>query len=164
VKGTHLVLRALHHGECALAKELVAAAERHRTDHEVHHVALDLARWSREHAARVAEAAADQGVHLSRACGRGRPGGIRAGLREKLAEYVGHRPEPALLLLRDLRAIHLAAAGNSLYWEMLAQAAQAGKDRGLLDLAARCHPQTLRQMRWSNTQVKVLSAQALTSL
>lgn len=46
---------------------------------------------------------------------------------------------------------------------MPAQAAQAAKDRALLDLVADCHPQTLRQMRWTNTMIKQLSAQALTS-
>jgi hypothetical protein len=46
---------------------------------------------------------------------------------------------------------------------MLAQAAQATKDRRLLDLAADCHPKTLRHTRWTNTMIKQLSAQALTS-
>jgi hypothetical protein len=50
-------------------------------------------------------------------------------------------------VLRDLRHLHLAAAGNSLYWEMLAQAAQASRNSPVLSLATDCHPQTLRQMR-----------------
>jgi hypothetical protein len=45
-------------------------------------------------------------------------------------------PAEELLLLRDLRA----------------------------QLAAACHPQTLRQMRWANTLIKQLSPQVLTSL
>jgi hypothetical protein len=71
------------------------------------------------------------------------------------------RPEPGL---RDLRDLHLAAAQNSLYWEMLAQAAQATRDDGLLDLSSACHPQTLRQMRWTNTMIKIVSPQVLSSL
>lgn len=47
---------------------------------------------------------------------------------------------------------------------MLAQAAQATRDDGLLALASACHPQTLRQMRWTNTMVKELSPQILVSL
>lgn len=46
---------------------------------------------------------------------------------------------------------------------MLAQAAQATKDDKLLALASACHPQTLRQLRWTNTMIKNLSPQALTS-
>ena len=87
-----------------------------------------------------------------------------AALREKTAEAMGKRPEPSLLLLHDLRELHLGAAGNSLYWEMLGQAAQAAKDRDLLGLVSDCHPQTLRQMRWTNTMIEQLSARALTSV
>jgi hypothetical protein len=46
---------------------------------------------------------------------------------------------------------------------MLAQAAQATRDERLLGLATACHPQTLRQMRWTNTMIKELSPQLLTS-
>lgn len=90
--------------------------------------------------------------------------GLLSTIGRKTAEAVGRHPEPALLLLRDLRDLHLAASGNSLYWEMLAQAGQATKDEALLDVATRCHPQTLRQMRWTNTMIKTLSPQALASL
>jgi len=47
---------------------------------------------------------------------------------------------------------------------VLAQAAQAPRDERLLELASACHPQTLRQMRWTNTPIKQLSPQVLTSL
>ncbi|GAA2273106.1 hypothetical protein GCM10010415_45240 [Streptomyces atrovirens] len=46
---------------------------------------------------------------------------------------------------------------------MLAQAAQATRDQELLELVSSCHPQTLRQMRWTNTMIKVLSPQLLVS-
>jgi hypothetical protein len=45
-----------------------------------------------------------------------------------------------------------------------AQAAQASRDGGLLDLASTRHPQTLRQMRWTNTMIKTLSPRIRTSL
>jgi hypothetical protein len=44
---------------------------------------------------------------------------------------------------------------------MLAQAAQATKDDELLALASACRPATLRQMRWTNTMIKVLAPQLL---
>jgi hypothetical protein len=62
-----------------------------------------------------------------------------------------------------LRRVHRTAAGASLDWELLAQAAQAAKDSDLLALTEQCHPQTLRQMRWANAMLKELSPQALTA-
>jgi hypothetical protein len=162
VNGLNATLRALHHGERALASDLLRAAEHHSAEHAVRHVAADLAHWSREHTERLADAGRHYGLDL--AGPRGEPPGPLAALREKAAEAVGRRPEPALLLLHDLRALHLAAAGNSVYWDMLGQAAQAARDRRLLDLAADCHPQTLRQMRWALTMVKELSPQVLTGV
>ncbi|MFG2719747.1 hypothetical protein ACGFW5_15825 [Streptomyces sp. NPDC048416] len=163
MNGITLTLRALHHGEQHLAKELLAAAERHRTEHEVHHVATDLARWSAEHVERIADTAGHYDLELDEAPSTSHSGFIST-LREKVAETVGRRPEPGLLLLRDLRELHLAAAENSLHWEMLAQTAQAAKDQRLLSLASACHPQTLRQMRWTNTMIKNLCPQVLSSL
>ncbi|CAL9606883.1 hypothetical protein [Streptomyces sp. enrichment culture] len=163
MNGITLTLRALHHGERHLARHLTAVGERHSTDHEVRHVATDLARWSREHAERLADTAREREVRLVGLDGT-EPPGVLTALREKAAEAMGHRPEPGLLLLWDLRQLHLAAAGNSLYWEMLAQAAQATRDDTLLALASDCHPQTLRQMRWTNSMIKILSPQVLTAI
>lgn len=163
MNGINLTLRALHHGERQLAKELIVIAERHSTEHEVHHVARDLIAWSNEHCLRLKETAGHYGLELD-GPSRKSTSGLVPTIREKAAEAISHRPEPGLLLLRDLRALHLGAAGNSLYWEMLAQAGQAAKDARLLHLAAACHPQTLRQMRWTNTMIKNLSPQLLTSL
>ena len=118
--GVTVTLRALHHGERGLERDLLAVAERHRTDHEIHHVATDLARWSREHGARLAETARHYDLDLSGP--RETPSGVLGTLREKAAEALGRRPETGLLLLHDLRDLHLAATRNSLYWEMLVQA------------------------------------------
>ncbi len=149
MNGITLTLRALHHGEKHFAGHLVTVAERHRTEHEIFYVATDLARWSREHVQRLADTGHHYGLNLDlgRAPGTSDPSGtgVLAVLREKAAEAMGRRPEPGLLLLRDLRELHLGATENSLYWEMLAQAAQAGKDDRLLALASSCHPRTLRQ-------------------
>jgi hypothetical protein len=83
---------------------------------------------------------------------------------ESAARTTDRRPEPLPPLLRDLRDLHLAATENSLLWEMLAQFAQATNDDKLLTLASACHPQTLRQLRWTNTMIKTLSPQILSSL
>ncbi|MFJ3439198.1 hypothetical protein ACIPMU_37450 [Streptomyces cyaneofuscatus] len=163
MNGITLTLRALHHGEQHLTKVLLAAAERHRSEHEVHHVATDLARWSAEHVERIADTAGHNALELDEASSTSHSGFVST-LREKVAETVRRRPEPGLLLLRDLGELHLAAAENSLHWEMLAQTAQATKDQRLLSLASACHPQTLRQVRWTNTMIKNLCPQVLSSL
>ncbi|MFJ8897493.1 hypothetical protein ACIRG8_25955 [Streptomyces sp. NPDC102359] len=163
MNGIGITLRALHDGERDLETHLLTVAERHRTEHEVHHVATDVARWSREHAARLAALGPDHGVDLPGPRDHTAPGALTA-LREKAAQALGRRPGTGLLLLEDLRDLHLAAVRNSLNWEMLAQAAQATRDRELLELVTDCHPQTLRQMRWTNTMIKVLSPQLLVSV
>ncbi|KKD07789.1 hypothetical protein [Streptomyces sp. WM6386] len=162
MSGIAHILRALHDGERALERDLLATAERHRTDHEVHHVAGDLAQWSRHHSARLADTGRHYGLDLDGPKDDPSPGALSA-LREKAAEALGRRPEAGLLLLHDLCDLHLAASRNSLHWEMLAQAAKATRDERLLDLATDCHPRTLRQMRWTNTLIKELSPQLLTS-
>ncbi|WP_327720991.1 hypothetical protein OG381_40785 [Streptomyces sp. NBC_00490] len=162
MNGIAHTLRALHDGERALERDLRATAERHRTDHEVHHVASDLARWSRRHSALLAETGRHYGLDLDGPKDDPSPGALAA-LREKAADALGRRPGAGLLLLQDLCDLHLAASRNSLHWEMLAQAAQVTRDERLLDLAGDCHPRTLRQMRWTNTLIEELSPQLLTS-
>ncbi|MEU8137907.1 hypothetical protein [Streptodolium elevatio] len=161
MKGFTIVLRALHRGEGDLARALVTAAEHHRNEHEFHHVATDVARWSREHVRRLAAVAADCGLDLGDAP---EAAGLLPARRREEPDVTGHHAEPGLLLLRDLRDLHLHAAENSLHWEMLAQAAQAAREQQLLALATACHPQTLRQMRWTNTMIKTLAPQTITSL
>ncbi|AZM58386.1 MULTISPECIES: hypothetical protein [unclassified Streptomyces] len=160
MNGIGITLRTLHDGERDLEHDLLAAAERHRTEHEFHHVATDVARWSREHATRLAALGREYGLDLPGP--REHPtSGALAALREKASQALGRRPETGPVVLHDLRELHLAAVRNSLHWEMLAQAAQATRDRNLLELVSACHPQTLRQMRWTNTMIKVLSPQLL---
>jgi hypothetical protein len=152
-----LVINDLHQSERALADFLRTVADRHHADPSIHYLALDLAAWSDGHRRQLAEQGRRYGVQVSAA-----PHGATApGARIRDAN--GEGPPPALMLLDDLRALHCHAAGVSLQWEMLAQAAQATKDQQLLTAVQRCHPETLRQMRWANAMLKELSAQTLTT-
>jgi hypothetical protein len=153
-----LALRELHRSEVRLARTLDAIAARHHNDHGIYHVALDLALWSREHVALIADIGKKYGVRLRR---NPRMTAIGESAQEWISDRLGRRPEPALLLLADLRRLHRLAAGASVDWELLAQGAQAAKDDDLLALTQRCHPQALRQMRWANAMLKELSPQAL---
>jgi hypothetical protein len=159
-KGLEYALRRTHHGENEIVQQLSRLAERHRVEHEVHHVALDLIGWSRLNIARLADVAAGHGVTLAREANE--PGRVRHALDAMAAKTPG--TAPALLLLEDLRDAYLVCSETSLAWEMLAQLAQARRDQELLDTASACHPQTLRQMRWANTMIKTLAPQALVSI
>lgn len=156
-----LAIRELHRSENELAGALLMVADRHRVNHEIHHVARDLAIWSREHVRELAVTGQRYGVRLSDRPQR--PGRQLAAVVGKVSELLGRRPESGPLLLGDLRRLHRMAAGVSVDWELLAQGAQATKDADLLALAKRCHPQTLRQLRWTNAMLKTLSPQVLAS-
>ena len=153
-----LALRELHRSELQLARTLESMAARHHSDHGIFHVANDLAQWSREHVGLIAETGRRYGVRLKE---HPRTAALGESAQRWVSDRLGRRPEPALLLLADLRRLHRQAAGVSLDWELLAQGAQATKDDRLLDITRRCHPQALRQMRWANAMLKELSPQAL---
>ncbi|MCR6490538.1 hypothetical protein M8542_47825 [Amycolatopsis sp. OK19-0408] len=99
-----LAIRELHRSETALAKDLVKVADRHVVEHEVHHVAHDLARWSRAHIRDLADAARAYDVRLSGDAPTS--SGTVAALRTTMSELSGRRPEPGLVLLADLRRLH----------------------------------------------------------
>ena len=125
----------------------------------------DLAHWSQQHVHELAEIGQRYGLHLKDDSPDEPPedSGLLSTVRNKASELVGRRPEPGLLLLADLRHLYRVAAGVSLDWELLGQGAQAAKDSELLALTKRSHPQSLRQMRWANAMLKVLSPQVLAS-
>jgi hypothetical protein len=152
-------IAAVHRSEDDLALALLQLSERHPQDHEIHFVARDLAGWSHEHLRRLAAAGHAQGLHLHPEPTD--PSSLPAVLRRAAGDALGRLQAPTVRLLTDLRDLHRVAAGVSLDWEVLAQSAQAAADTDLASLAADCHPQTLRQMRWANAQVKELAAQVV---
>ncbi|WP_298331417.1 hypothetical protein [Haloactinopolyspora sp.] len=155
-----LLIRLVHRAENKVASDMLAIGERHKTDHEIYHLTHDFARWSRRHVDLLAEAGQRHGAELDHADDDSswlRP------VREKASELFGRRPETGLVLLRDLRELHLDLVGLSVDWEILAQAAQGVKDSDLLDVAQTCHPETLRQARWTNAMIKVISPQVIAS-
>ncbi|RBY93587.1 hypothetical protein DQ237_17555 [Blastococcus sp. TF02-8] len=156
-----LAIEELHRSENHLARVLLAVSDRHKADHEVFYVARDIAGWSQRHVQELARIGADFGVDLDPEP-EGEPG-ILEKVQQATSDLLGRRPEPGLLLLADLRHVHREAAGVSLDWELLAQAAQGARKRELLNLAERCHPDTLRQMRWANAKLKESATQALVS-
>ena len=55
----------------------------------------------------------------------------------------------------------MLAAGTSLDWVALGQAAQAARDAELLDTVSACHPQTLRTLKWTTYRLKEAAPQVL---
>jgi hypothetical protein len=158
--GLEYALRRVHHGENEVAQHLTRLSTRHERDPEVHHVAADLAGWSALNIARLADAAEAYDVSLAREPDR--PGPVRHAIDAVASTADGRAP--AIVLLEDLRDVYLVAGETSLAWEMLAQHAQARREPDLLQVTAECHPQNLRQLRWANSMIKVLSPQALAAL
>ncbi|WP_062349324.1 hypothetical protein [Herbidospora yilanensis] len=148
----HLLLDELHRSEDELTRALLTMADHHRADHETFHVARDLAAWSAGHLRLLAPAGKEFGLDLT-------PSEEPVALTR---DWLGHR-EPSVLLLADFRHLYRLAAGVSVDWELLAQAAQGARRADLLSLAEHCHPQTLRQLRWANARLKDSATQALVS-
>jgi hypothetical protein len=148
--------------EQQLAEELWKVGERHKADHDVFHVTKTLAGLSRDHVAKLASHAGRYSASIDREAGGApeRPRAIDA-LLEKGAELAGRRPEPALLLLHDLRRLYLVASEASIDWVMLAQGAQAVKDAELLETVSACHVETLRTVKWATNRIKTAAPQVL---
>jgi hypothetical protein len=156
-----MAIEELHRSENELYTVLLSMSDRHKVDHEVFHVTRDMARWSERHVAELAAAGREFGLELEPEARH--VAGLIEGLQQKAAEMMGRRSAPGLLLLADLRHLYREASGTSLDWELLAQGAQGAKKKELLDLAERCHPQTLRVARWAESHLKVASPQVLAS-
>jgi hypothetical protein len=158
-----IAIKEVAEAEEQLADELLSVGERHRTDHDVYHLTRLLSRWSQGHVAALEPFAAEHEQAIDGdEIGRESAGPLTA-LREKTAGLLGRRPESGLLLLHDLRELHLQAARASLGWTVLGQGAQAAKREDLLECVSLCHPETLRTLRWTLTKLKESAPQVLTS-
>jgi hypothetical protein len=149
--------------ERELADRLLAVGERHKSDHDIHHVTKTLAKMERGHVDALGFHAPRYDVELEPDTGRPAASRVAGAAREKGAELLGRRPEPGLLLLMDLRELHVLAAGVSLDWVALGQAAQAARDGVLLETVTAAHGETLRTLRWTTYRLKEAAPQVLTS-
>jgi hypothetical protein len=155
-------IERLADAERELAEELRAAGARHKADHDVFHLTATLAGIEEDNLAALRAPAARYGVEIDDGGDAGPPELLRTAV-EKGSELLGRRPEAGLLLLSDLRALHVLAAGTSLDWVALGQAAQAARDDELLETVTACHPQTLRTLKWTTYRLKEAAPQTLTS-
>ena len=156
-----MAIEELHRSENELYTVLLSMSDRHRVDHEVFHVTRDMARWSEQHVSELAGAGREFGLDLDP--GATQSTGLLETLQRTTSELTGRHSAPGLVLLADLRHLYRESSGTSLDWELLAQGAQGAKNKELLDLAERCHPETLRVSRWANAKLKESSPQVLAS-
>ena len=157
-----VAIEETHDAEAQLARRLRALGERHKADHDVYHLTRTLAEQA-EQRMRALEPHADRYDASLGSSDSDGGGGLLATAREKASELAGRRPETALLLLRDIRELHLLAAEASIDWTILGQGAQAARDAELLATVSASHPDTLRALRWTTTKLKESAPQALTS-
>ena len=158
-----VAIREVADAEGRLAESLLEVGERHRADHDVYHLTRRLARWAQGHVAALEPFGERYDADVDADGIGGQSGGPLAAVREKGAELLGRRPEAGLLLLHDVRRLHLLATEASVDWTILAQAAQAAKDTELLECVSLCHPETLRTVRWTLTKLKEAAPQVLTA-
>jgi hypothetical protein len=157
-----IAISELAEAEARLAAELERAGERHKADHDVHHLSSTLANISRAHLEKLEPFGERYDAKVEPPGDGSADGGVLGTLREKASELSGRREEASLLLLRDLRRLFLMASETSLGWTVLGQAAQAARDEELLACVSDCHPDTLRQLKWVTTRLKQAAPQALT--
>jgi hypothetical protein len=148
-----VMIEQLADSEQELAEELIKPGERHAADQDVFHLTKTLAKIEQGHIDALAPHAERYDVELGSPPERTVFEGAR---------LLGRRSEPALLLLRDLRGLHLLAAGASLDWTALGQAAQAAGDSQLLDVVTTGDSETLRTLKWTTYRLKEAAPQALT--
>ena len=151
-----VAIEEVHAAEAELARGLLALGERHKADHDVYHLTRTLADHARERMKALEPHAERYSVSID-------SGGVLSALREKSSELLGRRSEVGLLLLRDMRKLHLLAAEASINWTILGQGAQAARDSELLATVTESHPETLRALRWTTTKLKETAPQVLTS-
>jgi hypothetical protein len=159
-----LAMRDVRDAETRLGEELNTLGERHKIDHDVFHLTQTLQRIVHANLERLAPHGERYDVGVNPDDVQEEHGsGLLERAREKTSELVGRRPQSGLLLVRDLRKLHLLYAEASINYVILGQGAQAARDRELLDACSQCHAQTLRGMKWTVTRIKTASPQVLTT-
>ena len=146
--------------ERSLARDLRAIGERHAVEHDLYHLGHTLARQCEEHLRRLEPFAERYGAPPS-SDGVGESPSLLETMRRKSGELLGRSEMTGLLLLRDLRNLYLSAQEAEIAWVILAQAAQAVRDRELLLVASECHGEAEARGKWLRTRIKESTPQVL---
>jgi hypothetical protein len=154
------MIEQLADSEHRLADRLLEVADRHRADHDVYHLTKTLAKLEQGHLDTLAAHAKRYRAAVRTPTGEP---GVTQTPTEEGSTLLDRRAEPGLVLLHDLREVHLLAVAASLDWTALGQAAQAARDEDLLSAVSAAHAQTLRTLKWTTYRLKEAAPQALTA-
>jgi hypothetical protein len=156
-------LERLVDAELGLADDCRRVGQTHAADHDVYHQTQTFAKQCEAHADKLRPIAERYGAEPAE---NGEPGlwdSVMEAVRRRASEVTGRRPESGLLLVRDLRELYLSAQETFITWVIVYQGAQAARDRELLEVSAECQLETELQVKWTLTQLKVQSPQALSA-
>jgi hypothetical protein len=155
------ILRELYRAEETLAEECVKVGERFAAEHEVWYGCKRLAQQGHARADAVRRYAVRFEENLPPAADTEPGHTATAPLRQKVAELLGRRPEPGLLLIDSLRELHLLAQDVSFQWLLAGQVAQVLRDAELLALVDELHREAITEIKWLKNQAKQAAPQAL---
>jgi hypothetical protein len=156
-------IEKLHDALSDLGGEYRKVGERHATEHDLYQLCHTLAKQCEGQADALAPHAERHAGDVPEESGEGARESLLAGLRRATAAVVGRSPLTGLLLLRDLRQLHLAIEEAAMLWLIVGQAAQAARDRELLTLVEHCREEITHQLMWITTRVKETAPQVLVS-
>lgn len=156
-------LEKLHDALTDLANEYRKVGERHAAEHDLYHTCHTLAKQCEGQAEALAPHARRHAAELPEGVDEGPRESMLAGLRRTTAALLGRSPMTGLLMLRDLRQLHLAIEEAAMLWLIVGQAAQAARDRELLLFVEQCREEITHQLMWIQTRIKETAPQALVS-
>ena len=142
-------LGLLHRAELNLADAFRQVGDTHAAEPDVYHLCHTLAGQCDGHTERLRPAMERYGEEAPSEPDR---------LHSEL--FKGTRSGP-LGLLRDLHDLYLMATECELAWTVIGQAAQAARDRELIEVVQACRPETVTQLKWLETRIKQAAPQAL---
>ena len=154
-------LRLLHETLVELAAEYRKVGERHAAEQDVFHQTQNLAAQCELQAGSLQLHAGRYGAELPNDEDAGFFEGMLAAVRRASAGAVRSSPLPALLLLHDLRHLHLAIEEVAMLWLVVGQASQALRDQELLELVTRSREEITKQLMWVTTRIKETAPQVL---
>jgi hypothetical protein len=155
-----IAIEDVQDAEAGIAKRLRAVGERHAAEHDLYHLGHTLARQCKEHLQQLAPFADRYGASAHKGDVSESPGVVEA-VRRRSGDLLGRSKTSGLLLLKDLRALYVAAQEAEIAWVILVQVAQAVRDPELLETASTCHRAAEVRGKWLRTRIKEASPQVL---
>jgi hypothetical protein len=156
-------IEKLHDALTDLAGEYRKVGERHATEYDLYHLCHTLAKQCEGQADALGSHAGRHAGDVPESSDEGPRESLLAGLRRATAAVVGRSPMTGLLLLRDLRQLHLTIEEAAMLWLIVGQGAQAARDRDLLVLVDHCREEITHQLMWISTRIKETAPQVLLS-